>query len=235
MKKYLIGLLVFGLLVAGVSVASAQSDQSTAAIIERLQAQIKQLIAQIEELKAKLSGQTDTRPAGWPYPGNSCFGLSHNLKPGEKSEEVKKVQKFLKEEGHFPVAVDASGYYGEVTTAAVKKFQLKEKLIVSDDAGTTTVIGPKTRERIEAIYCGKLVSRSFSSNISSTSYCNSNICFFKCRCIIYSISCHGNNVSLFLKYCYLGQNLGGTLYFYFLLWLIKQWSLLSKLPRRKVL
>lgn len=46
----------------------------------------------------------------------------------EKSDEIRKLQNFLKQLGYFPKYVESTGYYGTVTCGAVLKFQLFYKL-----------------------------------------------------------------------------------------------------------
>lgn len=65
--------------------------------------------------------------------------FTHNLKVGEKSEEVTMLQKLLAAAGYLS-ADNATGLYGKMTVAAVKAFQ-KDKGI-NDDG---TVVGPKTQ------------------------------------------------------------------------------------------
>lgn len=105
-----------------------------------------------------LTGEKCLRPSVEEYSGQSCFGLSHNLRQGDddpkKNAEVSRIQQFLKEEGFFGFD-RITGYFGPLTTAAVKKFQANYG--VSDD--NPGEIGPKTRERIEAVYCQRFVNR----------------------------------------------------------------------------
>jgi len=50
------------------------------------------------------------------------------MNKGERSEEIRKLQDFLKQLGFFRKDVESTGYYGMVTCAAVLKFQLQYKL-----------------------------------------------------------------------------------------------------------
>ncbi|WP_096203087.1 C40 family peptidase [Bacillus sp. FJAT-45350] len=55
---------------------------------------------------------------------------------GAQGDEVKKLQQLLKEQGHFNHKV--TGYFGRVTAAAVKEFQLKNELTVDGIVGEQT-------------------------------------------------------------------------------------------------
>lgn len=59
------------------------------------------------------------------------------LKNGSSGAEVKELQTKLKQEGYF--TGEATGYYGSLTEAAVKSFQIKNKLISDGIAGAGTM------------------------------------------------------------------------------------------------
>jgi len=148
MKKYLISFLVIGLLLVPAIAARAQTDDN-AALIAQLRAQIETLRQMINQLLAQRTPVV--------YPGNSCFGLSRNLRPGDRDEggnqEISKLQSFLKDEGLLTIS-KPTGYYGKLTAEAVRTF--KEKYAVAEEDESVKVkgeIGPKTRARIEAIHC----------------------------------------------------------------------------------
>ena len=63
-----------------------------------------------------------------------CFGISRY---GSSGEEVKQIQKKLKEWGYYDGEVD--GLYGSKTFSAVKKFQAKNGLTVDGIAGDKTL------------------------------------------------------------------------------------------------
>jgi len=73
----------------------------------------------------------------------------HNMKLGDRSEEVKKLQEVLRSLGHFPTNVDTTGYYGGVTARAVFEFQKANGV---DDQGTQgRIVGPATRKALNDI------------------------------------------------------------------------------------
>jgi len=68
--------------------------------------------------------------------------------------EVVKLQDCLKDDGSFPVNIESSGYYGNITAEAVLKFQRKWK--VADEAELTELqgrrVGGKTIDKLNALY-----------------------------------------------------------------------------------
>lgn len=56
------------------------------------------------------------------------YTFNRDMVFGERSEEVKKWQDFLKVQGHFPVVTESTGYYGEITRRATEEFQIKHQV-----------------------------------------------------------------------------------------------------------
>lgn len=75
--------------------------------------------------------------------------FAQDLKPGDRGEDVRKLQEELKRMNYL--GVDPSGYYGEVTQHAVMKFQEGQGLIDADDTKGAGVFGAATRARVHAI------------------------------------------------------------------------------------
>lgn len=66
----------------------------------------------------------------------------HYLAKGAKGSEVRALQEKLKALGFFPATVDATGYYGPTTIAAVKAFQSARNL------PSVGYVGPATRAEL---------------------------------------------------------------------------------------
>lgn len=82
------------------------------------------------------------------------YVFTRKITYGEKSEEVKKLQKALKINGVFPVSVLETGTYGNITREAVRKFLVKynigtwlERRIVDG-----RWVGPKTRNKLNILF-----------------------------------------------------------------------------------
>ncbi len=86
-------------------------------LIAKLTAQLNLLIAELE----RLTGKTK---------------FNNNLYQGMKGDDIKKLQTFLNEKGY---TVLITGYYGSMTTSAVKQYQIKNGI------SPTGTVGPLTR------------------------------------------------------------------------------------------
>lgn len=93
-----------------------------------------------------LFGQVNTNPYGLANPpqlpqgqvlGASAFNFTRSLFLGMSGEDVTELQKMLKQMGYFNG--EATGYFGPLTFAAVKKFQAAHGL---EQVGH---VGPMTR------------------------------------------------------------------------------------------
>ncbi|MDO8572405.1 MAG: Ig-like domain-containing protein [bacterium] len=71
---------------------------------------------------------------------------------GQQSDEVKKLQEMLIADGSL--SGEATGYYGQLTTQAVKKFQKKYNLVTTGAPDTTGygLAGPGTRAKLNELY-----------------------------------------------------------------------------------
>ena len=92
------------------------SNQDLLAIIEQLKNQIKELQAQIAELKVQMATVKEE------------IKITKELYKGVSGNEVKEVQKFLKQFSEIYPEGLVTGYYGPLTEKAVKKFQEREGL-----------------------------------------------------------------------------------------------------------
>lgn len=79
----------------------------------------------------------------------SCISLNNNLRIGSidagSNMEVSKLQNFLQSKGYM--TIPATGYFGNITSKAVKDFQTKENI------SAIGIVGPLTRSRINLITC----------------------------------------------------------------------------------
>lgn len=84
----------------------------------------------------------------------SMTAFNSDLEFGMQSDEVKRMQDFLKAQGHFPLNVTSTGGYYGITMQAVQKFQLKHGIAAEGDAGFGR-FGPKTRAKANSIISNK--------------------------------------------------------------------------------
>ena len=83
-------------------------------------------------------------PSAPPAPASAGGGISGALQKGASGDEVKTLQQFLISRGVLGSG-SATGYFGSLTEAAVKKFQAEVGL---EQVG---IVGPITREKIKAL------------------------------------------------------------------------------------
>jgi peptidoglycan hydrolase-like protein with peptidoglycan-binding domain len=140
MKKIGISVLLALLFALGVSTASAQTTDVDTLIAE-LEAQIKNLQSQVEALRAARGAvqQSVTDLQG-------TLKLLANLREGMTGDQVILLQTLLSAESDIYPEGIISGYYGRLTSNAVRKFQAKYSI---EQVG---VVGPKTRAKLNALY-----------------------------------------------------------------------------------
>ena len=97
-----------------------------------------------------VSAQTgDYAPAGTPSP-TTCTNLTTNLGWGTTSADVTTLQNYLSLTGYM--SVEATGYYGNVTSNAVSSYQTAHSI------EGTGYVGPLTRTAIRNESCGTTAS-----------------------------------------------------------------------------
>ncbi len=119
---------------------------------EDIKTQIQNLLYQIEVLKTgtedDVVNSTATSTPLLPYK-LPCLSLTRTLSLGSRGEDVQKLQEFLIVAKLLPNG-DATRYFGPLSEAAVRQFQIIHNLVSSGSAKTTGfgVVGPKTRTAI---------------------------------------------------------------------------------------
>ncbi|MCD6085618.1 fibronectin type III domain-containing protein [bacterium] len=80
--------------------------------------------------------------------------FTQNLYPGQKNEQVKKLQELLATDKDIYPEGLITGYYGTLTTKAVQKFQCKYNIICSGSPQTTGwgLVGSKTRKKLNEVF-----------------------------------------------------------------------------------
>ena len=122
-----------------------------------LQARIQALIAQVATLQQEL-GSAGTLPASSAITRSSVLAgpalcsISRTLARGVRGSDVECLQGILIEKG-FLADDNATGYFGILTEAAVKRFQRDAGIVSSGDPSTTGYgsFGPRTRSGLFGI------------------------------------------------------------------------------------
>ena len=117
--------------------------------IALIQQQIAIILARIASLR---SGQA--APAAPP-----AYGVfARVMNPGERSDEVHRLQQLFAQDTSIYPEGTVSGYYGTLTRNAVRRFQLKHGVIRSADELGNGRVGPKTMAKLNEIFGGSPVS-----------------------------------------------------------------------------
>ena len=101
--------------------------------LEALRTQIAALEARIRALQATEEGFT-------------CPVVMRSLARGARGDDVRALQVFLSREGVF--AEEATGYFGALTEAAVRRWQTDHGVIMGGDTNGLGIVGPRTRAAI---------------------------------------------------------------------------------------
>jgi len=80
--------------------------------------------------------------------------FTQNLYPGQRSQQVKKLQELLATDKEIYPEGFTTGYYGSLTTKAVQRFQCKYNIVCFGSPQTTGwgLVGPKTRKKLNEVF-----------------------------------------------------------------------------------
>ncbi len=112
--------------------------------VEELQAQANALLGRIQELQQQLGTQGGSGVGAAGYDG--CPLVGRVLSVGSTGDDVTRLQQFLaRDPSIYPEGI-ISGYYGALTEAAVRRWQVAYNIVSSGTPGTTGFgqVGPRT-------------------------------------------------------------------------------------------
>ena len=125
---------------------------------DQLRAKAEALLARIRELEAQLGyagnvGQGSGAPSV-VLNSSSCPLIGRSLKLGSTGDDVTRLQQFLARDFDVYPEGKITGYYGSLTEAAVKRWQVKYNIVSSGTPESTGygVVGPRTAAAI-ALLC----------------------------------------------------------------------------------
>lgn len=120
---------------------------SEVAQLTDLMKRVQDLLAQVRELRLQISGGstpgTSPRPTTPPrHTPGLCSAIPNlgNFGQGMSGTGVKNIQQFLVNEGYL-TSDNATGYFGNTTAQAVKKWQIDRKIVSATSTATTTGAG----------------------------------------------------------------------------------------------
>ncbi|MEN9560937.1 MAG: hypothetical protein RIQ56_210 [Candidatus Parcubacteria bacterium] len=123
-----------------------------------LQSQVQALLNRVTQLQQQLGTGTGvgTSPgAGVPAASSAaCPNIGRVLKKGSSGDDVRRLQQFLAQDPSVYPEGTASGYFGSLTEAAVKRWQVKYNIVSAGTSESTGygVVGPRTSAAI-ALLC----------------------------------------------------------------------------------
>lgn len=134
-----------------------QKEQEILILQEQLKALRETLSKAQKDQSTQLSTATGGSPSGLVLM-REYAAFTRAIGYGSTGEDVKSLQLILNELGYYPEAV-FSGYFGEMSVTALKRFQSAKGIVSSGDASTTGygMLGPSTRKAINAIISGSVV------------------------------------------------------------------------------
>ena len=132
---------------------------ASALTLDEIKARLLELLERVSVLKVELEQAGQNTDASKTYPQLPCLSLGRTLRVGMSGEDVAKLQELL-------IRADllgegkATGYFGPLTEAAVKKWQAAQGIVSSGDAASTGfgVVGPKTRAAILTVCKSEVIA-----------------------------------------------------------------------------
>ena len=150
MKKTIINIFVAGILLGAVCLPVLAEDATNPTkeqLMQQLQSQVEQLKTQIQALQTQLDAVRQAKQEIKDTAGEikETLQLMRQLQYGMTGEDVKLLQEILATDPDVYPEGLITGYYGNLTRNAVKRFQ---KIAGLDQAGQ---VGPKTTAKINEL------------------------------------------------------------------------------------
>lgn len=112
------------------------------------------------------ASKTDSQSERIALAGNGLSFLEVQLQEGDSGQAVLELQTELKKMNLL--AIEPTGYYGEVTSHAVFKFQQTQGLIATKDEFGAGIFGPQTRARLGQLVDLRIDTRRILAGNSNT-------------------------------------------------------------------
>lgn len=134
--------------------ASTNIAPASSVTAAQLQAQVQALLNQIAILQQQRNSvPAPSAPASASTDSSSCPLIGRSLKRGSSGDDVLRLQQFLARDASVYPEGLATGFYGALTEAAVKRWQVKYNIVSSGTPETTGygVVGPRTAAAISIL------------------------------------------------------------------------------------
>ena len=123
------------------------SAAPSAATVDKVALLKQQIAATQAAIAQKLAGKFQF---GVTAPAFGVFAKS--LAPGQKDDEVKRLQQLLSQDKEVYPEGLTTGFYGTLTANAVRKFQLKHGIIKNANDSGNGLVGPKTKAKLNELF-----------------------------------------------------------------------------------
>lgn len=134
--------------------------------IQNLQEQMKTLTLPTTTPPAVVSNPTPAMTAPQQLPAKTCARITRALSLGARGSDVSELQTYLVGTGDLD-ADSATGYFGNLTRAALRAYQAREGIVSDGDEQTTGwgMVGARTRARMA---CGGDNARGATLSVSQS-------------------------------------------------------------------
>ena len=137
----MLGALVFTLIFTAMPVQAETATSTTSALTSQLQA----LLKQVSELQAQMEKLNKERVVLTKDIIETRIALTKNLREGMTDEEIKVLQELLAQDPVIYPEGLVTGYWGPLTTKAIKRFQEKHGIEAVGE------VGPKTKAKLNEL------------------------------------------------------------------------------------
>ena len=134
---------------------------------------LQQLLVQLQTLQAALGA--GVIPSSHSQT-NSCAVFLHVLRPGSTGDEVTRLQQYLASDSALYPEAKITGYYGDLTVAAIRRLQVLHGIIFEGTPETTGfgAVGTKTLTLLNTLACPSAPVTTFTVFASSTAQVRTN-------------------------------------------------------------
>jgi len=158
--QYVASILIFATAFAFLSFTTTSFAQESDNNLDLTFSQLKQYIAELESQIAALQVQLNAAKK-IEVQINEITEFTQTLQAGMTGDGVKKLQEFLKQFPDIYPEGLVTGYFGQLTEAAIKRFQDKQGIEV------VGIVGPKTRAKLNELATSSAITPSETIPVAS--------------------------------------------------------------------
>jgi hypothetical protein len=150
------------------SASDPNAGSASSASGSSLQTQAQALLQQVAALQAQIAAAGGSSSGGQSSTvsnSSACPLIGRSLKVGSTGDDVSRLQQFLAQDPAIYPEATVSGYFGGLTEAAVRRWQVKFNIVSSGSPATTGygMVGPRTAAAI-SLQCTQQSSQNNQAN-----------------------------------------------------------------------